>query len=148
LSIQLLHKISKSNSPNKWLIPWRFKKVLGCISKQTALKDGKIISVRDIPLSFHDLYHLEVAKLPRIQIGDDRVSGIHGINTSILHECPIVEEYDGILDEARVAFHEFIVKTSIYNTIKAIAWSVWLVLQGINPIAVIWRHYKSLHDRI
>ena len=100
--------------------------------------------IRGFPLDCHDRYHLEVAKLERIQIGQHQVSGIHGINSIILHETPIVEEYDGIFDEIRVAFHEFIVKTSMYNTAKAIAWFGWLILRGINPVAVIWRHYKSL----
>ena len=85
-----------------------------------------------------------MAKLERIQIGKHQVSGIHGINSNILHDSPIVEEYDGIFDEIRVAFHEFIVITSIYNTFKAIAWVIWLILRGINPAAVIWRHYKSI----
>ena len=131
-------------TPQKLPIPWNVKTALGCISKKTVIREGKIVKVRDTPLCYHDLYHLQVANLDRIQIGKHQVSGINGINSTVLHEYPIVEEYDGIFDEVRVAFHEFMTKTSFYNTIKAIVWAAWLILHGINPAAVMWRHYLSL----
>ena len=131
-------------TPNRLPIPWKFKTLLGCISKEPVVCRGKLLKVKNTPLCHHDFYHLEVAKLERIRIGKHLVSGIHGINAPELHKFPIVEEYDGILDEVRVAFHEFLLKTSVYNTVKAFFWIGWLLFQGINPIAVIWRHYNSL----
>ena len=131
-------------TPHKLPIPWNIKISLGCISKKPVIREGKIVKVRDTPLCYHDLYHLEVANLDRIQIGKHQVSGINGINSSVLHESPIIEEYDGVFDEVRVAFHEFITKISFYNTVKAIFWISWLIFQGINPAVVIWRHYLSL----
>ena len=105
-------------TPQKLPIPWNVKTALGCISKKTVIRKGKIVKVRDTPLCYHDLYHLQVATLDRIRIGKHQVSGINGINSPVLHEFPIVEEYDGILDEVRVAFHEFITKTSFYININ------------------------------
>ncbi|MBE9047176.1 hypothetical protein IQ255_22715 [Pleurocapsales cyanobacterium LEGE 10410] len=131
-------------TPNKLPIPWKLKIALGCISKEPVMYQGRLVMVRNTPLCYHDLHHLEVAKLERIRIGKHLVSGIHGINAPELHEFPIVAEYDGILDEVRVAFHEFLVKTSVYNTFKAFLWINWLLFKGINPIAVMWRHHKSL----
>ena len=133
-----------SLTPSKLPIPWKLKIALGCISKKLITNENEIVEVRGMPLCQHDLYHLEVAQLERIQIGKHFVSGIHGINAPILHESPIVEEYDGILDEVRVAFHEFIIKTSIYNTVKVMLWMCWLMFCGINPVAVFLRHYISL----
>ena len=106
-----------------------------------------MIKVRGCWLEYHDLYHLEVACLERIQIGKYMVSGIHGLNIPMFHESPIVEEYGGLLDEVRVAFHEWLTRPSIFNTIKAISWMGWLVSRGINPIAVLIRHIKVLKGR-
>lgn len=136
--------IKLSFTPNKLLTSWKLKTALGCISKKSVLNEDRVVLIREIPLCQHDLYHLEVAQLERIKIGKYLVSGIHGINSPIFHELPIIEEYDGVLDEVRVAFHEFMVKTSVYNTGKAIAWMGWLLFCGINPVAVIYRHYVSL----
>lgn len=138
LSIKLLF------TPNKLLISWKLKTALGCISKKLVFNEDGVVLIREIPLTQHDLYHLEVAQLERIQIGKYLVSGIHGIDSPIFHELPIIEEYDGIFDEVRVAFHEWMVKTSVYNTVKAIVWIVWLLFCGINPAAVIYRHHVSL----
>ena len=132
------------NSPNRWCIPWSLKTALGCISKKVVTDNGEIVTIRGIPLDYHDFYHLEVARLARIKIGKHQVSGIHGINSPVLHESHIIEEYDGIFDEVRVAFHEFMMRTSVYNTFKATAWFGWLIFKGINPVAVIYRHYKTL----
>lgn len=132
-------------TPNKLLSP-KMKTALGCVSKKPAMRQGKMIMIRDMPLCNHDLYHLEVAQLGRIWIGKHLVSGVHGINSPMLHDSPIVAEYDGILDEVRVAFHEFMLRTSIYNTFKLLAWMLWLLLYGVNPIAVFWQHYVSLKD--
>ena len=131
-------------TPNKIPISWKIKTILGCTSKKPVIHEGKIVKIRNMTLCYHDLYHLEVAQLERIHIGKYFVSGIHGINSSMFHELSIIAEYDGILDEVRVAFHELLVKTSVYNFFKAIAWMVWLAANGINPILVVWQHYVSL----
>ena len=123
------------------------RKILGCVSSEPVKLGNYIIKVRDCPLEYHDLYHLEVACLERILIGEHKVSGIHGLNLPMFHDSPIVVEYGGLLDEVRVAFHEWLTQPSIFNTIKAISWMVWLVSQGINPIAVLIRHIKVLKAR-
>ena len=118
------------------------------IFKYTAL-DRAIINnspviVRGYYICNHDLYHLEISHLERIQIGKEMVSGIHGINSPIFHDVPITEEYESFLDEARVAFHEWLTRTSLINTFKAFLWMNWLIFNGINPFAVVYRHYKTL----
>ena len=123
------------------------RKILGCVSSEPVKLGNYMIKVRDCPLEYHDLYHLEVACLERILIGEHKVSGIHGLNLPMFHDSPIVVEYGGLLDEVRVAFHEWLTLPSIFNTIKAISWMVWLVSQGINPIAVLIRHIKVLKAR-
>ena len=123
------------------------RKILGCVSSEPVKLGNYMIKVRDCPLEYHDLYHLEVACLERILIGEHKVSGIHGLNLPMFHDSPIVVEYGGLLDEVRVAFHEWLTRPSIFNTIKAISWMVWLVSRGINPIAVLIRHIKVLKPR-
>ncbi|MDJ0635252.1 MAG: hypothetical protein QNJ34_18825 [Xenococcaceae cyanobacterium MO_188.B29] len=131
-------------NPIQLKISKRYKKRFGCISKK---KIKQKVEGVDISISYHDLYHLEVSKLDRIQIGKYYVSGIHGINSPLLHPNPIQEEYSGLLDEVRVAYHEWMTRTSIYNTVKLLAWMGWLIIQGINPLAIFWRHYQSLNKQ-
>lgn len=131
-------------NPTQLKIPNSLKKRLGCISKKKITQEVNGIN------SFmyqHDLYHLEVSKLERIQIGKYYVSGIHGINSPVFHSNPIKSEYPGLLDEVRVAYHEWITKTSIFNTFKLLVWMGWLTVQEINPLAVFWRHYQSLNKQ-
>ena len=108
-------------------------------------QDGSVATIRGYPLRNHDLYHIEISQLERIQIGKHMVSGIHGINAPIFHNVPIVEEYESFLDEARVAFHEWLTRTSLINTLKAFLWTIWLIFNGINSFAVIYQHYRTLH---
>lgn len=105
---------------------------------------GYPLKLRDEFLSYHDLYHFEMSRLERILIGKDMVSGIHGFYSHIFHDAPIEIEYDGVLDEARLAVHEWMTRTSFYNTFKLINWLIWFISQGINPFAVIFRHARSL----
>lgn len=105
---------------------------------------GYPLKIRGEFLTYHNLYHLEMSRLERILIGKDLVSGIHGFNSHMFHDNPIEIEYDGVLDEARLAVHEWMTRPSFYNTFKVINWSIWLICQGINPIAVIFRHGRSL----
>lgn len=124
-------------------IPW-FKKTFGHIAKDPAISNGSPVMVRGYDVCNHDLYHIEVSRLERIQIGKDAVSGIHGINCPIFHDTPITEEYDSSLDEVRIAFHEWLTRTSLINSLKAILWINWLIFNGINPLAVIYRHHKTV----
>lgn len=121
------------------------KKIIGYTARdKVTTQKGSITVVKGYPLCNHDLYHIEISKLERIQIGRHMVSGIHGINAPIFHDVPIVEEYESFLDEARVAFHEWLTRTSSINTLKAFLWTIWLIFKGINSFAVIHRHYKTL----
>jgi hypothetical protein len=131
--------------PSQILIDLSIKKSLGCVSKDRVKIGGRLINIRDDLLCYHDLYHLEVSCLPRIQMGNYQVSGIHGINSPIFHDTEIISEYHPLLDEARVAFHEWLTRTSIFNTLKLIGWSIWLITQGVNPIGVLIRHLKVLN---
>lgn len=139
--------MSRLTPPSKVGRNLPFRKILGCISAERIQIENYRIKVRGYWLEYHDLYHLEVSCLERIQIGKHKVSGIHGLNVPLFHDSPIVPEYGGLLDEVRVAFHEWLTRPSIFNTMKAISWMVWLVSQGINPIAVLIRHIKVLKGR-
>ena len=125
------------------LVP-HIKRMLGYRALEPVLKDGVPLVIRDCKIGYHDLYHIEVSRLERIKIAEYMVSGIHGINTRRFHESPIVEEYDARLDEARVAVHEWLTRTSLANTLKIIAWIGWFMLNNINPIDVICQHQKTL----
>ncbi|BAZ67671.1 MAG: hypothetical protein KME28_14520 [Pelatocladus maniniholoensis HA4357-MV3] len=123
------------------------KKNLGYISLIPISVGGKNVKIRGIGINYHDLYHLEVAQLNRIQIGKNWVSGIHGINAGIFHDLPIVEEYDGYLDEARVAIHEGLTRPTAFSVLKTFCWLILLSLHGINSLAVLIRHLKSLKTK-
>jgi hypothetical protein len=130
--------------PSKVLKRIPIREALGCISKKIVKEGDKPVEVRGFLLCYHDLYHLEISCMERIQIGRYKVSGIHGINSPMFHDCPIVVEYNGLLDEARVAFHEWLTRRSTFNTIKVLCWMGWLTSQGINPIAVLNRHIRVI----
>ena len=120
------------------------KNIINYTARDRAIVNGSPVIVRGRHLCNHDLYHLETSYLERIKIGKDMVSGIHGINSPVFHALPITEEYEGFLDEARVAFHEWLTRTSLINTLKAFLWMIWLIFNGINSFAVLYRHYKTL----
>lgn len=123
------------------------KHQLGSISL-IPIKIGKRgVKVRNVWIHYHDLYHLEVAHLDRIQMGNHWVSGVNGINGRVFHNAPIVEEYDSFLDEARIAIHESLTRPSAFSQLKLLCWIGLLLIQGINPLAVIIRHIKSLKKK-
>jgi len=128
-------------------IVW-IRKALGYTSIDPVIEKKCPLMIRNRQISYHDLFHIEVSKLKRIKIGQDMVSGIHGINSPYFHEQPIIEEYDSSLDEARIAVHEWLTRTSIANTLKIFVWICWFMLNDINPIHVIWQHYQSLKSSI
>jgi hypothetical protein len=125
----------------------KLKKFLGYISLIPISVGGENIKVRGIGINYHDLYHLEVAQLDRILMGKNWVSGIHGINTAVFHDAPIIEEYDGYLDEARIAIHEGLTRTTAFSLVKTFCWLILLILHGINPLAVLMRHLQSLKKK-
>lgn len=124
-----------------------FKKYFGCISLIPITIKNEHIKIENVCIHYHDLCHLEVARLDRIQMGKYMVSGIHGISARVFHKYPIVREYDGFLDEARIAIHEWLTRTTIFSSIKVICWLILLILYGINPIAVVIRHFRSLKKK-
>ncbi|WP_199296267.1 hypothetical protein [Trichocoleus sp. FACHB-591] len=125
----------------------KLKQGLGSISL-IPIKIGKRgVKVRNVWIHYHDLYHLEVAQLDRIQMGNYWVSGVNGINGRVFHDAPIVEEYDSFLDEARIAIHESLTRPSAFSQLKLLCWLGLLLIQGINPWAVIIRHTKSLKKK-
>lgn len=127
--------------PSEVFLKIPIRKILGSISTEPVKVGYFFVKVRGYLLYYHDLYHLEVSCLERIQMGKHMVSGIHGINSPVFHDTLIVEEYDSLLDEARVALHEWLTRICIFNTIKAIFWMFWLITKGINPVSVLINHY-------
>lgn len=130
--------------PSEITIGAWFKELLGRRGQEFVKVGDYFVKVRGYYLTLHDLLHIEVSSLERIQIGKNQVSGIHGINLPIFHDLPIQQEYDGNLDEARVALHEFLNLISIFSILKAIGWMIWLMSKGTNPIAVLIRHIKVM----
>ena len=120
------------------------RKLLGRNCDRPVIIAGYPLKLRGKFVSYHNLYHFEVSRLERILIGKEMVSGIHGFYSDMFHDAPIEIEYDGVLDEARLAVHEWMTRMSLYNTFKLINWSIWLISQRINPFAVIFRHARSL----
>lgn len=123
------------------------KKHFGCISLIPITIKREHIRIKNVCIHYHDLCHLEVARLDRIQMGKHMVSGIHGLAAGVFHEVPVEREYDGFLDEARIAIHEWLTRTTIFSSIKLICWLILLILYGINPIAVVIRHIRSLNKK-
>ncbi|MEP0758918.1 hypothetical protein [Coleofasciculus sp. FACHB-T130] len=125
----------------------RLKKKLGCISLIPIKVRKEPVKVRNIRIHYHDLYHREVAQLERIQMGRYMVSGVHGIKAPVFHDSPILQEYYGFLDEARIAIYEWLTRPTAFSKIKAICWMSLLILHGINPFAVVMRHVKSMKKK-
>ncbi len=122
------------------------KKKLGCISTTPVVVAGRPVIIKGEWVHHHNLYHLEISYLDRILMGRDWVSGIHGFYSSMYHDVEIEAEYNGFLDEARVAVHESLIHPSIYTFIKLLWWSLWFIRHGMNPIAIVYRHWKSLQS--
>ena len=105
---------------------------------------GCLLKIRDNILGYRHLLQLEMSCLDRIRMGVAMVSGVHGRYSPMFHDAPIQPEYDSELDDARLAIHEWMTRPSIASAIEFMNWSVWLVFQGVNPIAVWFRHANSL----
>jgi hypothetical protein len=122
------------------------KKRLGSITSQPVMVGIYPVVVRNYYIHYHNLYHLEISQLDRILMGKDMVSGLNGFYSPMYHDEEFEPEYDGVLDEARVAVHEWWTRPGIYNTLKMIRWSLWFIFAGMNPIAILYRHWKSLQN--
>ncbi len=127
-----------------------FRSRLGCISLDPVQQDGQMawLGIERECLCFHNLYHIEVAQLDRILIDNAWVSGMNGFSSPMFHATPIMPEYDGNLDELRVAIHEWLTRPSVYNTGKLLNWMVWMLRHGLNPVTVIQRHDRTLKHRL
>ena len=125
----------------------QLKKTLGCISIIPIKIGNEHIQVKGVCIHYHDLYHLEVAQLERIRMGKYMVSGVHGLEVSVFHDSLKPQEYDGFLDEARIAIHEGLTRPTAFSIIKALCWMTLLMLQGINAFAVLIRHIKSMKKK-
>lgn len=123
-----------------------FKRWIGCISWDTVLRNEQPLTIRGYLYNYHNLFHYEISRLERIQMGKDWVSGIHGFYSPMFHEKVIEPEYDGILDEARLTIHEWLTHTSLFSTLKVINWMISLASMNINPLAVVIRHGKSIKN--
>lgn len=132
--------------PFNFVLKW-FGKKLGSNTAELVKVGDSYIKIRGYFITHHNLHHLEASYLDRVQIGRHMVSGIHGINSDMFHDSPIVEEYDGLLDEVRVVFHEWTSRPSVFSTSKGIFWMFWLVLFRINSIAVLFQHIRVIKDR-
>ncbi|MBW4668525.1 MAG: hypothetical protein KME60_14130 [Cyanomargarita calcarea GSE-NOS-MK-12-04C] len=124
-----------------------FGKILGSNTADFVKIGDKYLKIRGYFITYHDLHHLEASCLDRVQIGRHMVSGIHGINSDMFHDSPIVEEYDGILDEIRVVFHQWISRPSLFTTLKGIFWMFWIILYGLNSIAIVFRLVRASKHR-
>jgi hypothetical protein len=118
--------------------------LFGYVSTLPVKVSGELLLLDEHVFEYHDLLHYEVSLLERIRIGQDMVSGIHGICLPIFPNVPKQSEYDGVLDEARVAFHEFLTRPSVYNTFKLVNWFVWLFKNQMNPFSIMYLHYGTL----
>jgi hypothetical protein len=125
---------------------WSLKRCLGYWSTSPVYVDGQALKLNGHVFEHHDLLHYEVSLLSPILLGSAMVSGIHGICLPFFPNRPPVSEYDGLLDELRVALHEWLTMPSIYNTFKLFNWFIWMLQNSINPFAALWRHYLSLRQ--
>jgi hypothetical protein len=97
--------------------------------------DGRIL---------HDRLHVYIAQLPPIEIGDNWVDGVSGLNIDFFNHPPdFVPQYDGIYDELRVAIHELMVIPSCFSILRYAEWFRIMIVSGINPIWVTYQHYLS-----
>lgn len=105
---------------------------------------GCLLKMRGNVLGYRHLLQLEISCLDRIRMGEAEVSGVHGRYSPMFHDAPIQPEYNSELDDARLAIHAWMTRPSVSSAIAFMDWSVWLALQGVNPIAVWFRHANSL----
>ena len=120
------------------------KRLIGGDSGDPLTIGGYPIIVRNFWISRHNLDHIEISRLDRIQMGTAQVSGIHGFYSSMYHDDPIEPEYDGMLDEVRVFIHEGVTRPSLSSIAKLLYWWGWMALRGINPILVTLRHCSTV----
>ena len=95
-------------------------------------------------LSFHDRTHLEVARLQRVEILGQAISGIDGICIPEFHNEKQIPNYDGLLDECRVGLHQWVSDPlKPIFLLRAGYWCGWLLLKGENPLRVVVDHWVT-----
>jgi hypothetical protein len=95
-------------------------------------------------IALHDRLHLLVARMDPIEIGGYWVDGISGLNIDYFNHPPnFVPQYDGILDELRVAIHELIVIPSWISIFRYLEWVRYMLVSGINPVRTTYQHYRA-----
>ena len=95
-------------------------------------------------MNYHDGCHMELAQLPRIQILGENVSGIHGICIPEFGRENEIAEYDGNLDERRLALYQAMKTPAMWSIAKAVYACGALTLRGSNPLLVAIAQYKSM----
>lgn len=117
------------------------KSILNDDSHEFVEKDGRELWV-------HDWIHLDVAKLPPIELAGHMVDGISGIPIPEFFpdQLPEAAAYDGMLDEVRVGLHHWFTRPEkVYSWVILANYYVWMLSNGVNPVAVTYRHWKSMH---
>ena len=124
-----------------------FRQLSGYISTLPVKIAGDLLIFDGRVFEHHDLLHYEISLLDRITIGEDWVSGIHGICLPIFPDGPTVPEYGGLLDEARVAMHEWLTQPTLYQYLQTIE-LVYLVSaaagESIRGVVSSFSQYSTL----
>lgn len=121
----------------KWSNRWR-----GLKEKVKKLPDPRKQKIDGLAL--HDRLHLLIAQMAPIEIGGHWVDGISGLNIDFFNHPPnFIPQYDGVLDELRVAIHELIVIPSWISVVRYLEWCRIMLVSGINPVWVTYQHYWS-----
>ncbi len=118
------------------------KKVLKGILRDT--NESSYEKVNGQWLSHHDRCHLEVAALPALPMGKDMITGIAGVCIPEFSNAHCTPQYDGLLDECRVAIHQALAYPSACGYVRLCSWCFWMVSRGINPISATLAHRSML----
>ena len=95
-------------------------------------------------LSHHDISHMEISKTNPVLICGAWVTGIGGVCIPEFNTQGNQPQYDGLLDECRVAFYQVLKYPSVCGVVRGIYWSLWLMKKRENPIRVLIDQYKSM----
>ena len=95
-------------------------------------------------LSHHDICHLQISKTNSVLICGAWVTGISGVCIPEFGTQDDIPEYDGLLDECRVALYQLFKYPSVCGVVRGIYWCLWLTMKGENPIRVLTDQYESM----
>lgn len=87
---------------------------------------------------------MELSKLNSITICGHQVTGIRGVCIPEFGTEDNVPQYDGLLDECRVAFYQLLKYPSLCGIVRAGYWIGWLMKKGENPLRVLYHQWKSM----